>query len=100
MELTLFDFMIACIFCLLIPILFKLKDYLYKRKKYKSNRYENPIFLTLCFLCLYMLGYYTNKGFFYWASWPFLSYILTPIFVYLLNRKKKGKDWPILGRKP
>jgi hypothetical protein len=92
--------MVACLFFLAIPMLFSIKKYFYKRKAYKESKYENPLFLAICFFFLYALGFYGSMEWCFWASWPFLTYVISPIFVYLLEKKKAKKQFPIIGKKP
>jgi hypothetical protein len=76
-----------------IPLLFKIKDYLYNRYSLTKNRLEEPVFCVIMFFLLFTIGYYMNEYFYYWVSLPFLAYIMTPVVHSILKRIRIELAW-------
>jgi hypothetical protein len=76
-----------------IPLLFRLKNYLYKLQNLEEKKSEEYIFLIGCFLVLMFIGLYYKNKFFLLNSLAFIFWILYDAIQFNIEMWKKFLRW-------
>lgn len=82
---TIISIEILFILTLAIPIIFKIKNWLYKKQNLDIKKSEETIFLAIMYLGLFMYGFAMSNEFAMLVSIPFLFWLLVPIFKWWLG---------------
>lgn len=72
-----------------IPVLFRIKNYLYDRMGYEIKESEEIIFLLGCFFALIIPAWLYNNTFLLFCSLPFLIWYLIPIIKWEIKLWKR-----------
>ena len=74
---------------LAIPMLLRLRDYLYKHQNLTKWYGEDSIFLTVFFSLLLCTGIYFNERLFVLLSLPFCVYLIVPVILFSFKQWKE-----------
>jgi len=77
---------------LAIPILLKVRDYLYKQKGYTVHYLENTIFNGLFFTGTFIVGLIIKDRLIVLLSLPFLVWLIIPLVMFSLRQWKEFLD--------
>lgn len=88
---NLFEIEAMFILLIAIPLLFILKNYLYKRQGFEVKKSEEIIFLLICFFALIIPAGLFDSRFLFFCSIPFLIWFLIPVIKWEISLWKKPK---------
>lgn len=92
----LFELLILFIELIGIFSVFKLRDYLFKRKSIEKSSMEDTIICFLFSLLLIVFGILLNMRILCLMSLPFLVYLIVPVVIFSVRQWKEFLDLIIL----